>query len=205
MKSKRQSRASAADDIERELRNARHYLQLLQTHEREAQAAEMTDAEALRLAKEAFLRDLSACLNATRTAKNYMTAATDKSEQRTWLDGRLAAPTFKFHADIAGTIFHDGSIALSRSVGVNINMTGRRSTSFEVVTTVDGSVALEPRSGGVTRIPTRFIYNADDLGPVLAQQLASVSTSPSPIVDLLDECIGGLEQTAKSAARNGRL
>jgi len=203
-KQKRTSRAPIPDDIERELRNARHYQQLLTAHERAAQEAEMTDAAAPQAAKEAFLRDHSACLNAARSAKNYLMGGMDASGHRAWLDERLAPPTYKFHADVAGSIFHDGSIMLSRSVGVRVEIK-KGSASFEVVQTLGGSFSLEPRTGDVTKVPMRYIYNADDLGPVLAPLLGAMGSGARAILDLLDEYIGGLEQAAKSAVRNGRF
>jgi len=203
-KSNRKSRVPLTGDVHRELRNARHYQQLLFDHEHAAQEAEMTDAAALQAAKEAFLRDHSACLNAARSAKNYFVGAMDASGHRQWLDQRLSPPSYKFHADLAGSIFHERSIVLSRCVGVRVEIR-QGSASFEVVEAIDGSFSLEPRTGNAAKVPMRYIYNADDLGPALASLLAAIGPSPQAILDLLDEYIGGLAQVAKSAARNGRF
>lgn len=192
-------------EIDREIRNARHYLRQLPLHEIRARAAyDASDAEAVQAVKDAFLRDLSAFLNAARTAKNYLTASAVAAGQRAWLDTRLAAPTFKFHADLAGTVFHDGAIKLERILKVQVHI-GGGSAQFAVVPAVDGTMNLHQIAGNVSRVPMAFQYDAGDLGPALGALLKSLSREPQPIVDLAIEYVDGLEQVAKNAVRNGRL
>lgn len=202
---RRASRPPVAAEIERELLNARHYLAQLPLHEAAARAAyDANDSGAVQTAKGAFQRDLSACLNAARTAKNYITAAADAGGQRAWLNERLAPPTYKFHADVAGSIFHDGAIKLDRLLSVHIPL-GHGDAQFAVVQAVDGGMDLKPITNNVYRGPLSFIYDATDLGEVLAAQLQTVSSQARPIVDLAADYIHGLEQVLKNALRNERL
>jgi hypothetical protein len=120
-----QKRAPIPADIQQELRSARHYCALILGHELAAQAAETIDAAQLAIAKEAFQRGHAACLNATRTAKNYLIAAANASGQREWINMRLADPIYRCHADPGGSVFHDNALVLSKTASFKLTTGGR--------------------------------------------------------------------------------
>ncbi|HET9392203.1 MAG TPA: hypothetical protein VFO29_01585 [Candidatus Rubrimentiphilum sp.] len=204
-RAERRARAPSVIEIERALGNARHYLDLLRTHEAAAQTADSrSDAAQLQESKNAFFRDLEACLNAGRTARNYLYAAAEPAGARAWLDERLAAPLYKFHADVAGTDFHDRAISLSNSFGVEIHM-GSGSAQFEMINMPDGAIGVKGLTKNVSVIPRRFIYNRPDLGPKLDAELEKINPKPEPIVELLQIFLTGLQQILKNAVRNNRF
>lgn len=205
MAAERRSRAPSIGEIERALGNANHYLEELRFHEKAAQAADSdNDAAQLERAKNAFFRDLEACLNAGRTARNYLYAAAEPVGARGWLDGRLSSPLYKFHADVAGTNFHDRAIALSNNFGVDIRL-GSGTAQFEMINMPDGAIGMKPLTGNVAIVPRRFIYNKFDLGAKLDAELEQMSPTPKPIIELLQEFLMGLQQILKNAIRNHRF
>ena len=133
-----------------------------------------------------------------------MYAAADAASARAWLDSRLAPPTYKFHADIAGTDFHDRAISLSNSFGVNI-VVGTGTAQFEMINMPDGAIGTKALTSNVQVVPRRFIYNKPDLGPKLNAELETITTKPQPIIDLLDDFLTGLQQILKNAIRNSRF
>ncbi|MDQ6734806.1 MAG: hypothetical protein M3Z35_11970 [Nitrospirota bacterium] len=193
--------------IENEFTSADHYLQLLERFERSAQEADTgCDLAALEEAKASFRRELSSFLNAARTGKNYLTAGADSSGHRKWLNERINDPIYKFHADLAGTIFHENAISLSRHFSVSIFMTPeKKPAEFQVKRSVDGSFGLQSLSDHAQVLPMRLIYNTSDLTENLVRLLTNISMHPQPIVVLAADYLRGLQQTLKNALRKGRL
>jgi len=205
MRRERRTKAPSTQEIERARVNARHYLDLIGANEAAAQAADSQhDPSGLQESKDAFFRDLEACLNAGRTARNYLYAAAETSDARRWLDERLAPPLFKFHADVAGTDFHDRAIGLSNTFGVNIEI-GKGTAQFQIVSMPDGALGTKALTENVRAQPRRFVYNKLDLGSSLAGELDNISSKPEPIIVLLERFVIGLEQILKNAKRNSRF
>jgi hypothetical protein len=208
MKSKAEKTPPAPDDIAREVGNARHYLNLVSENEAQVRKAERAhDWHSAFEQKVAFLRDLSAFLNAARRAKNYLTSAADVFAERSWLDAQFASPIFKFHANLAGFTFHDNSIAPTRMIVLNLPVTQVSSTmavskpaTIYVEKHADGSTTFVPEEG-----ETHFIYHADSLGVALATQLAAVSSAPRPITSLAAEYIDGIERVFQNALAEDRI
>ena len=196
------------DEISSTLREAGDYAAALMKHETAAaKAMERSGDQAERDEHERlFVRDFRAFIAATRSTRDYITAAANKTKEEKWLQGRLAKPgaekLFEFFRLLANQTLHQYSPRLIP-----------RSNKIQYVGAPDSVLIQGP--GGL--IPGKMIVTGTvdskyffDLGGLEADTegaYLAVSTvyGTEGVVGLSARYVDELRQILKNAERNGRF